>query len=171
MTTLVNVLVDDPRFNWNDISIELQKAISFYQNFGVDLVFLPRLREPFLGINLHFCQPNGSYAYPSQKKAKITLSDWFYRPNERWGVIAHELGHAIFNLPDHYEGASDQVPTSEPCIMNSPNETIFCSNCLEIINEYIQQQERRKNAIKAIALVGIPILVGFSLLALSSKKK
>lgn len=91
MTTLVNVLIDDPRFNWNDISIELQKTISFYQNFGVDLVFLPRLRELFLGINLHFCQPNGSYAYPSQRRAMITLSDWFYRPNERWGVIDHEL--------------------------------------------------------------------------------
>lgn len=55
--------------------------------------------------------------------------------------------------------------------MNSPNETTFCSNCLEIIDEYIQQQERRKNAIKAIGLVGIPLLIGFSLLALSSKKK
>ena len=137
LRVLLNVIIDDYRFRWDEISFELDKVIKFYENYGINIFYFRRIREPFIGINLHFCEPNGSQAYLFQKKALITYNDWFKYRYQRLGLLLHELNHAIFKLPDHYEGSDYYIPTLEPCVMKDMNILTFCSSCLHHVENTI----------------------------------
>jgi len=158
---ILNVLFDDYRFDWGVVKRELNKATAFYHNYGINLFAIERIREPLIGTNLHFCEPNGSHAYPFQKKALITYSDWMSHPYQRVGLLSHELGHAIFKLPDHYKESSYYEPSINPCIMRDINELTFCSNCMQKIDEQVVS---RRN-LRTLGLIGLAFLAGSFLIA------
>jgi len=146
---LINVLVEEPGFSSHELSWSLEKVRQFFQNYGARLNFVWRrgIIQPLLGDNLYFSQPNGSHAQLG--KAKVTLNNWTNEiPINRPRLIIHELGHAIFDLPDHYEGAQFYEPSSEPCVMYSLSEGTFCSKCREKIKDRISP-----NILSAIGVV------------------
>jgi len=154
MSFLVNIRVDDPRFEQRELAWAIENAKKFYEAFGANLVFIWRrgLVEHSEGCDLHFSQPNGSHATGTQ--AKVTLSDWYRENHRKPQIVIHELGDSIFKLPDHYVGAPNPEPTSEPCIMNSLNQYTFCSKCRESIRNTINVR------------LGVDVLLGLSIVAL-----
>lgn len=148
----VNVLVKNPGFRMEEISRAIENARTFYEHFQVRLNFFWRrgLIEPLLGHNLHLSHPNGSHAIG--KKAEVTLSDWLKYSYHRPQIVIHELGHAIFNLPDHYQGSEQYEPTSEPCIMASLDEMTLCSKCRKRIEDV-------RNWRRSLTILGVGVVI------------
>jgi len=135
LRAIVNVLIDDQRFNANEIEQALDSVKDFFKQCGHDIVFVWRLGlyQPIRGHVLHFAIPNGSQA--KGRIAKVTYNDWIIYSHLRPHIIIHELNHSIFGCPDHYEGSPFYEPCTGQCIMHSLEEGVLCSNCLARVQD------------------------------------